>query len=76
MSPIDIAMLEKQSAELAKRIADIEQRAWDEAGQPFNLGSPKQIQEILFDKLQLPVMTKTPKGAAVDGRVGARGTGA
>ncbi len=60
---IDIAMLEKQSAELAKRISEIEQQAWEEAGQSFNLGSPKQIQELLYDKLQLPVISKTPKGA-------------
>ena len=60
---IDISMLEKQSAELAKRISEIEQEAWREAGQTFNLGSPKQIQELLFDKLDLPVISKTPKGA-------------
>ena len=59
---IDISMLEKQSGELAKRIADIEQEAHREAGEAFNLGSPKQIQELLFDKLELPVISKTPKG--------------
>jgi DNA polymerase-1 len=59
---IDISMLEKQSRELAKRIADIEQEAHREAGEAFNLGSPKQIQELLFDKLELPVISKTPKG--------------
>jgi DNA polymerase-1 len=60
---IDTAMLAKQSGELARRISGIEQEAQREAGQPFNLGSPKQIQEILFDKLQLPVLSRTPKGA-------------
>ena len=60
---IDIAMLEKQSAELARRISEIEQQAWEEAGQSFNLGSPKQIQELLYDKLKLPVISKTPKGS-------------
>ncbi|MFV1973043.1 MAG: DNA polymerase I [Thiohalobacterales bacterium] len=59
---IDTGMLARQSGELAKRILEIEQEAHREAGQPFNLGSPKQIQEILFDKLQLPVLAKTPKG--------------
>ncbi|MDH3900892.1 MAG: DNA polymerase I, partial [Gammaproteobacteria bacterium] len=59
---IDTGMLARQSAELARRILEIEQEAHREAGQPFNLGSPKQIQEILFDKLQLPVLAKTPKG--------------
>ncbi|MEN8205207.1 MAG: DNA polymerase I [Pseudomonadota bacterium] len=60
---IDTGMLSQQSRELAQRITDIEQQAHHEAGQPFNLGSPKQIQQLLFDKLQLPVLAKTPKGA-------------
>jgi len=59
---IDTAMLARQSEELAARILEVEQEAHREAGQPFNLGSPKQIQEILFDKLRLPVLAKTPKG--------------
>jgi DNA polymerase-1 len=60
---IDTGMLARQSDELAQRIVDIEEEAHREAGQPFNLGSPKQIQQLLFDKLQLPVLAKTPKGA-------------
>jgi DNA polymerase-1 len=60
---IDTGMLARQSRELAGRIMEIEQEAHREAGQSFNLGSPKQIQEILFDKLQLPVLARTPKGA-------------
>ena len=60
---IDTAMLARQSRELAHRIVALEQEAHREAGQPFNLGSPKQIQEILYDKLRLPVLAKTPKGA-------------
>jgi DNA polymerase-1 len=60
---IDTGMLARQSRELAGRIMEIEQEAHREAGQSFNLGSPKQIQEILFDKLQLPVQARTPKGA-------------
>jgi DNA polymerase-1 len=59
---IDARMLAEQSRQLARRIAEIEQEAHREAGQPFNLGSPKQIQELLFDKLQLPVLAKTPTG--------------
>jgi len=59
---IDAAMLKKQSGELAKRMQQIESEAYEHAGQPFNMGSPKQIQEILFDKLNLPVLQKTPKG--------------
>jgi DNA polymerase-1 len=59
---IDAGMLTRQSAELAQGMVDIEQQAYTAAGQTFNLGSPKQIQEILFDKLNLPVLKKTPKG--------------
>jgi DNA polymerase-1 len=64
---IDSVMLARQSGELARRMVEIEQAAHREAGQPFNLGSPKQIQAILFDKLQLPVLAKTPKGAPSTG---------
>ncbi len=60
---IDATMLKAQSHELAQRILQVEQEAQDLAGQPFNIGSPKQIQEILYDKLGLPVLRKTPKGA-------------
>ncbi len=59
---IDRDMLAQQSMALASKIASIEQQAHQIAGQVFNLGSPKQIQEILYDKLQLPVLKKTPKG--------------
>ncbi|MDH3979064.1 MAG: DNA polymerase I [Gammaproteobacteria bacterium] len=59
---IDTAMLAAQGNQLARRILEIEQEAHREAGQPFNLASPKQIQELLFDKLQLPVLAKTPTG--------------
>ncbi|MCK9605532.1 MAG: DNA polymerase I [Methylomonas sp.] len=59
---IDNAMLDQQSLELASRMAGIEQQAHDLAGSAFNLGSPKQIQEILYDRLNLPVLKKTPKG--------------
>ncbi len=60
---VDAGMLARQSEELAQRMAEIEQEAYEVAGEPFNLGSPKQIQAILFDKLGLPVLKKTPKGA-------------
>ncbi len=60
---IDAALLEQQSRELATRIAELEQQAYELAGGPFNLGSPKQIGEIFFGKLQLPVIKKTATGA-------------
>jgi DNA polymerase-1 len=59
---IDVAMLRAQSGELAKRLLEIEREAHALAGQPFNMGSPKQIQEILYDKHKLPVLKKTPTG--------------
>jgi DNA polymerase I len=59
---IDRKMLSKQSKELSKKMAELEGQAHELAGGPFNLGSPKQLQEILFDKLGLPVLRKTPKG--------------
>ncbi|KQQ33737.1 DNA polymerase I [Duganella sp. Leaf126] len=60
---VDAALLDAQSAELGVRIAELEAQAHELAGQPFNLGSPKQIGEIFFQKLQLPVVKKTPSGA-------------
>ncbi len=59
---IDGARLAAQSRELGENMLAIEARAHEAAGQPFNLNSPKQIQEILFEKLQLPVKKKTPGG--------------
>ena len=59
---IDVAMLEEQGAELTRRMAEIERQAHDAAGEVFNIGSPKQIQAILFEKMELPVISKTPKG--------------
>jgi DNA polymerase-1 len=60
---IDAATLSKQSHELGQRIMQLEQEAHALAGQPFNLGSPKQIGEIFFGKLGLPVVKKTASGA-------------
>lgn len=56
-------LLVQQSGELGKRLLELEAEAHELAGQPFNLGSPKQLGEILFEKLELPVIKKTPKGA-------------
>ena len=60
---IDKGKLNQQSHELAQRLMTLEQRAHELAGQPFNLGSPKQIGEILFGKQGLPVIKKTASGA-------------
>ena len=56
------ARLEAQSHELGKEMLELEQKAYAAAGQPFNLNSPKQIQEILFERQKLPVKKKTPSG--------------
>ena len=59
---IDREMLASQSKELAQKMQELEAQAHELAGGPFNVGSPKQLQQILFEQLELPVMRKTPKG--------------
>ena len=59
---IDSNMLFKQSQELAERMQQLECQAFDLAGEEFNLGSPKQLQAIFYEKLALPILKKTPKG--------------
>ncbi|GLS02873.1 DNA polymerase I [Chitiniphilus shinanonensis] len=60
---IDAKKLAQQSHEIGHKLLALESQAYELAGQPFNLGSPKQIGEIFFDRLKLPVVKKTPKGA-------------
>ncbi|AVB32169.1 DNA polymerase I [Proteus mirabilis] len=60
---IDAQVLAMQSQEITQRLAEIEKETFALAGQEFNLSSPKQLQEILFEKLNLPIIKKTPKGA-------------
>lgn len=59
---LDVGMLNTQSDELQVRMEELTEEAYSLAGEEFNLGSPKQLQAIFFDKLQLPVIKKTPKG--------------
>ena len=59
---IDRERLHAQSGELAARLAELTQQAHTEAGAPFNIDSPKQLQQVLFEKLGLPVLRKTPTG--------------
>lgn len=61
---VDAAQLHAHSVELAARMVTLEQNAFELAGQTFNLGSPKQLGEILYDTLKLPVLKKTPTGQA------------
>ena len=60
---LDGAMLARQSAQLATKMHKLEQQAYGIAGHNFNMGSPKQIGQIFFEELKLPVISKTPKGA-------------
>ena len=59
---LDTHQLDTQSRELADRMRELETAAFEEAGQSFNLGSPKQLQQILYEQQGLPVIRKTPKG--------------
>jgi DNA polymerase I len=59
---VDAQMLKRQSQELSQGLAELERRAHEAAGQPFNVESPRQLQEVLFGKLGLPVKRKTPSG--------------
>jgi DNA polymerase-1 len=59
---VDAKMLARQSQELAETMLAVERAAYEAGGGPFNLGSPKQLQEVLYDRLGLPVLGKTPKG--------------
>ncbi|MFK3817361.1 DNA polymerase I [Pseudomonas sp. NPDC089407] len=59
---VDAALLHVQSGELGVKMAELEQRAYELAGETFNLGSPKQLGAILYDKLGMPVLSKTAKG--------------
>lgn len=61
---IDRTMLEEQSRVLEKRLSSLESEAFEQAGNSFNLNSPKQLQEILYEKMGLPIIKKTPKGQA------------
>ena len=60
---LDAEKLHEQSKQLTKRIGELEQEAYTLAGKEFNLASPKQLGEILFEEMKLPVISKTPKGA-------------
>jgi len=59
---IDKKVLEKQGEELAKKLSELEKVVYDIAGEEFNLSSPKQLQGILYEKLELPILKKTPTG--------------
>jgi len=59
---VDADLLNRQSVELTEKLDSIQERSFEVAGETFNLNSPKQIQNIFYEKLELPVLKKTPKG--------------
>lgn len=59
---VDVKILQKQSKELAKKLQELEGEAYKIAGEEFNLNSPKQLQSVFYEKLELPILKKTPKG--------------
>lgn len=63
---VDQAMLDEVTEEMTKKVQALEQQAWDQAGEEFNLNSPKQLGSLLFDKLGLPIIKKTKTGYSTD----------
>jgi DNA polymerase-1 len=67
--PIDARTLEEVGEELEERIGELEQRIFEDVGHPFNIGSPKQLGEVLFEELSLPPVRKTKTGYSTDAKV-------
>src|ERR687898_433781 len=67
--PVDAATLEEVGEELEGRISDVEQHIYEEVGHPFNIGSPKQLGEVLFEEMGIPPVRKTKTGYSTDAKV-------
>jgi DNA polymerase I len=67
--PVDVRTLEEVGEELEARIGELEQRIFEDVGHPFNIGSPKQLGEVLFEELSLPPVRKTKTGYSTDAKV-------
>src|SRR5215203_4822452 len=67
--PVDVAMLEEVGREIEERIGELETRIYEEVGHPFNIGSPKQLGEVLFEEMSLPPVRKTKTGYSTDAKV-------
>jgi len=67
--PVDASTLEEVGEELEGRIADLAQHIYDEVGHPFNIGSPKQLGEVLFEEMGIPPVRKTKTGYSTDAKV-------
>ena len=67
--PVDVATLQQVGAEIEQRLAEIEARIFEEVGHPFNIGSPKQLGEVLFVEMGIPPVRKTKTGYSTDAKV-------
>jgi DNA polymerase-1 len=67
--PVDVATLREVGEEIEERLAELEDRIYEEVGHPFNIGSPKQLSEVLFVEMGLPPVRKTKTGYSTDARV-------
>ena len=67
--PVDATTLEKVGEELEGRISDVEQHIYEDVGHPFNIGSPKQLGEVLFEEMGIPPVRKTKTGYSTDAKV-------
>ncbi len=67
--PVDVSTLEEVGAEIETRISKLEGRIYEEVGRPFNIGSPKQLGEVLFEEMSIPPVRKTKTGYSTDAKV-------
>ncbi len=67
--PVDVSTLEEVGAEIVDRISELEGRIYEEVGHPFNIGSPKQLGEVLFEEMSIPPVRKTKTGYSTDAKV-------
>src|ERR671911_1076431 len=67
--PVDVSMLQEVGREIEERIGELEARIYEEVGHPFNIGSPKQLGEVLFEEMSLPPVRKTKTGYSTDAKV-------
>ena len=67
--PVDVSTLEEVGRELEERIGELEARIFEEVGHPFNIGSPKQLGEVLFEEMSIPPIRKTKTGYSTDAKV-------
>src|ERR671913_131011 len=67
--PVDAGTLEEVGEELERRISDVEQHIYEDVGHPFNIGSPKQLGEVLFEEMSIPPVRKTKTGYSTDAKV-------